>query len=143
MTGGRAADIADDVGGAVSMFGGDIRGRNVELVPGKRVVQAWRSQAWPEGVYSIVRFELAPEGKGTKLVFDQAGHPDGCAGDARRRLDQDVLGADERDARRQVAWPWACRRAQIRAPDMCHRSYRARKLLKTKPRLPPASTSHQ
>jgi activator of HSP90 ATPase len=47
-------------------------------VPGKRVVQAWRSQAWPEGVYSIVRFELTLEGKGTKLVFDQAGYPDGA-----------------------------------------------------------------
>jgi uncharacterized protein YndB with AHSA1/START domain len=75
MTGGRAADISGDVGGAVSMFGGDIRARNVELVPGKRVVQAWRSQAWPEGVYSIVKFELSAAGKGTKLVFDQAGHP--------------------------------------------------------------------
>ena len=76
MTGGRAADIAKEVGGAVSLFGGDIRARNVELVPGKRVVQAWRSQAWPEGVYSIVKFELTPQGKGTKLVFDQAGYPE-------------------------------------------------------------------
>ena len=75
MTGGRAASIARDVGGAVSLFGGDIEARNVELKPGKRVVQAWRSKAWPEGVYSIVRFELMPAGKGTKLVFDQAGHP--------------------------------------------------------------------
>ena len=78
MTGGRSAEISGEVGGEVAMFGGDIRGRNVELVPGKRVVQAWRSHAWPEGVYSIVRFELAPEGKGTKLVFDQAGYPDGA-----------------------------------------------------------------
>jgi uncharacterized protein YndB with AHSA1/START domain len=77
MTGGRAAAISKDAGGALSMFGGDIRGRNVELVPGKRVVQAWRSQAWPEGVYSIVRFELVPEGNGTKLIFEQAGHPEG------------------------------------------------------------------
>lgn len=76
MTGGRAADISKEAGGAVSLFGGDIRARNVELVPGKRVVQAWRSQAWPEGVYSIVKFELTPQGKGTKLVFDQAGYPD-------------------------------------------------------------------
>jgi len=76
MTGGRAAEISKDVGGAVSLFGGDIRARNVELVPGKRVVQAWRSQAWPEGVHSIVKFELSPQGKGTKLTFDQAGHPD-------------------------------------------------------------------
>src|SRR5215470_8444714 len=78
MTGGRSADIAKEVGGALSMFGGDIRGRIVELVPGKRVVQAWRSQAWPEGVYSIVRFELSQEGSNTKLVFDQAGYPEGA-----------------------------------------------------------------
>lgn len=76
MTGGRKADISRDIGGAVSLFGGDIEARNVELKPGKRVVQAWRSKAWPEGVHSIIRFELAPAGKGTKLVFDQAGHPD-------------------------------------------------------------------
>lgn len=76
MTGGRAAEISKDVGGAASMFGGDIRARNVELVPGKRVVQAWRSHVWPEGVYSIVKFELSPQGKGTKVTFDQAGHPD-------------------------------------------------------------------
>ncbi len=76
MTGGRAADISKDVGGHVSLFGGDIEARNVELSPGKRVVQAWRSKAWPDGVYSIVKFELAPAGKGTKLVFDQAGYPE-------------------------------------------------------------------
>ena len=78
MTGGRAAEIATEVGGALSMFGGDIRGRIVELVPERRVVQAWRSQAWPDGVYSIVRFELSAEGNGTRLVFDQTGYPDGA-----------------------------------------------------------------
>jgi activator of HSP90 ATPase len=75
MTGGRAASISMEEGGKASMFGGDIQARNIELVPGKRVVQAWRSGAWPEGVYSIVHFELSPEGQGTKLVFDQAGYP--------------------------------------------------------------------
>jgi uncharacterized protein YndB with AHSA1/START domain len=76
MTGGRAAKITAEAGGGISLFGGDIEGRNVELKPGKRVVQAWRPKAWPEGVYSIVKFELSPEGKGTKLVFDQIGYPD-------------------------------------------------------------------
>jgi uncharacterized protein YndB with AHSA1/START domain len=76
MTGGRSADIKAEAGGAVSLFGGDIQARNIELVPGKRVVQAWRAGAWPDGVYSIVRFELAADGKATRLVFDQAGHPD-------------------------------------------------------------------
>ena len=76
MTGGREAKISAEVGGGVSLFGGDIRALNIELVPGRRVVQAWRSEAWPEGVYSVVRFELTPEGKATRLIFDQAGHPD-------------------------------------------------------------------
>jgi activator of HSP90 ATPase len=76
MTGGRSADISAEEGGEFSMFGGDITGRNIELVPGKRVVQAWRSGAWPAGVYSIIKFELELEGRGTKLTFDQSGYPD-------------------------------------------------------------------
>ena len=79
MTGGRDADISAEVGGAVSLFGGAISARNVELVPGKRVVQAWRSNDWPEGVHSIVRFALDDDGGQTKVTFDQAGHPDGAA----------------------------------------------------------------
>jgi hypothetical protein len=30
---------------------------------------------WAAGVYSIVRFELAPAGAGTRLVFDHTGFP--------------------------------------------------------------------
>src|SRR5690606_4295200 len=78
MAGGRKADISRDAGGAISMFGGDINGRNIELVPGQRVVQAWRAAGWPVGIYSMVHFELLPEGKGARLVFDQAGHPEGA-----------------------------------------------------------------
>jgi len=76
MTGGREAEISSEVGGACSLFGGAISARNVELVPGRRVVQAWRSNDWPEGVHSIVKFDLSEEGGRTRLVFDQAGHPD-------------------------------------------------------------------
>jgi activator of HSP90 ATPase len=78
MTGGRKADISREVGGPISMFGGDIKGCNVELIADKRVVQAWRSKNWPDGVYSIVRFELEAQGEGTKLIFDQAGYPEGA-----------------------------------------------------------------
>jgi activator of HSP90 ATPase len=63
-------------GAAFSAFGGHITGRHIELVPGKRVVQAWRAKTWPEGLYSIVRFELHGEGGGTKLVFDHDGFPE-------------------------------------------------------------------
>ena len=75
MTGAPAQIDARD-GGAFSCFGGMITGRNVELVPGQRVVQAWRAGNWDAGVYSIVRFELRPEGQGTRLVFDHTGYPE-------------------------------------------------------------------
>lgn len=69
------ADIEARAGGAFSCFGGKVTGCNIELVPGQRLVQAWRVGNWDDGVYSIVRFELAPEGAGTRLRFSQTGHP--------------------------------------------------------------------
>jgi activator of HSP90 ATPase len=75
VTGAPASGDSTE-GAAFSAFGGHITGRHVELVPDKRVVQAWRAKTWPEGVYSIVRFELHADGKGTKLVFDHEGFPE-------------------------------------------------------------------
>jgi activator of HSP90 ATPase len=63
-------------GAAFSAFGGYVTGRHLELVADKRIVQAWRAKSWPDGVYSIVRFELEPEGKGTKLVFAHEAFPE-------------------------------------------------------------------
>jgi activator of HSP90 ATPase len=74
---GRPAEINREVGGAFSLFKGHITGRNVELIPNERIVQAWRVVTWPEGAYSIVRFELKPQGLGTHLVFDHIGFPEG------------------------------------------------------------------
>jgi activator of HSP90 ATPase len=63
-------------GGAFSMFGGIITGRNIELVPDRRVVQAWRVSNWDPGVFSIVRFQLEDQGAGsTKIIFDHTGFP--------------------------------------------------------------------
>jgi activator of HSP90 ATPase len=74
---GAPATIEAKVGGALSAFGGMITGVTVELVPEKRIVQAWRAGDWPEGVHSIVKFELAAAGNGTKLTLDHSGAPDG------------------------------------------------------------------
>lgn len=76
-TGGAPTEISPAEGGAFSCFGGMIVGRNVELVPNKRIVQAWRAANWEEGRFSIVRFELTEQGSGTLLVFDQIGFPEG------------------------------------------------------------------
>jgi uncharacterized protein YndB with AHSA1/START domain len=64
------ADIGAGPGDAWSAYGGKISGRNVELVDGARIVQTWRAGNWPEGVHSIVRFELTAAGGGTKVVLD-------------------------------------------------------------------------
>jgi activator of HSP90 ATPase len=74
LTGAPASGDASE-GASFSAFGGHISGRHVELVPGKRVVQAWRAKTWPEGLYSLVRFELEAAGNGTKLVFDHDAFP--------------------------------------------------------------------
>ena len=74
-TGGAPAEIGRDEGAAFSLFGGAIHGRVVELVPGKRVVQAWRPRPWPDGHYSLVRFTLTPEGSGTRVALDHTGYP--------------------------------------------------------------------
>jgi uncharacterized protein YndB with AHSA1/START domain len=69
------AKISARVGGAFSAHGGYVTGINIELKAGKRIVQAWRVKGMPEGVYSIVRFELKKVRGGTRLVFDQTGLP--------------------------------------------------------------------
>jgi uncharacterized protein YndB with AHSA1/START domain len=76
--GAAPTEISHEVGGAFSLFGGYIVGRHVELLPNERIVQAWRAGSWNPGVYSIVKFELAEQGSGTKLVLDHAGFPDGA-----------------------------------------------------------------
>jgi activator of HSP90 ATPase len=74
------AQLSDREGEAFSVFGGRVEGRQVELVPGERVVQAWRfgdahPDAWEPGVYSIVRFRMQRDGDATRFVIDHNGIP--------------------------------------------------------------------
>src|SRR5262245_57949096 len=72
---GAPATIDPRVGGRLAAWGPHIRGINVELVRNKRIVQAWRTQNWPPGHYSIATFELRAAKGGTVLVFTQTGIP--------------------------------------------------------------------
>jgi len=58
-----------------SAFNGNVTGRQVEMVPDARVVQAWRFPRWEAGVYSIVHFTLTAVDGGTRLVIEQHGEP--------------------------------------------------------------------
>jgi len=72
-----SASIDPIAGGTFSLFDGVITGRIIELVPNQLIVEAWRASDWPAGTYSIARFELKPQGSGTKLIFDHTGFPEG------------------------------------------------------------------
>lgn len=75
--GSEATRISSEAGGEFVLFGGHILGRQVELWPPKRIVQAWRVVDWAPGIYSIACFELREEGEGTRIVFDHTGFPKG------------------------------------------------------------------
>jgi activator of HSP90 ATPase len=73
---GGGAKISRKVGGTFNISDGDIEGKNLELIPGKKIMQLWRYSDWPKGHYSTATFSFAETGKGTRLIFTQTGVPD-------------------------------------------------------------------
>lgn len=71
MTGSKAK-IDGKVGGKFTAWDGYISGKNVELIPGKLIVQEWVTTEWPAGVEpSLLKFELFKTKKGAKIVLTQ------------------------------------------------------------------------
>jgi len=68
-------NISPKVGGKFFAYDGYIDGKNLELIPGKKIVQKWRASDWPRGHYSLVTFELKKSPEGTKLIFTQENVP--------------------------------------------------------------------
>src|SRR5262249_39651787 len=67
MTGG-AAKIDNRVGGPYSAWDGYITGKTLELIPGKRIVQSWRtSEFGSDDSDSTVIVELEPTKGGARL----------------------------------------------------------------------------
>jgi uncharacterized protein YndB with AHSA1/START domain len=77
MTGGEAA-MSDEVGAEVVAWGGYITGRNLELIPGERIVQSWRTAEFTdEHKDSIVTVTLEEVADGTLLTLTHSRVPDG------------------------------------------------------------------
>jgi activator of HSP90 ATPase len=80
MTGSAARGSAK-LGGKFTAWDGYITARNVKLVVGRRIVQAWRtnefSKADPDSQIDV-KLEKAPGG--TKLTLRHSGVPDGHSG---------------------------------------------------------------
>jgi activator of HSP90 ATPase len=73
---GEPAKIRAKAGAPFTCYGGYITGITLELKAAKRIVQAWRSEGWPDAHYSIVTFALSNKSGGrTQLRFTQVGVP--------------------------------------------------------------------
>jgi uncharacterized protein YndB with AHSA1/START domain len=76
-SGAKPTAINAEVGGTFTLFGGYVTGRNLEMLPDERLVQAWRAGSWKAGAFSIAAYSFVKEGAKTKLLFDHRGFPEG------------------------------------------------------------------
>jgi uncharacterized protein YndB with AHSA1/START domain len=76
MTGGEAT-MSDEVGAEVTAWDGYISGRNLELVPGERIIQSWRTTEFgDEDEDSIITVVLQAVDEGTLLTLQHSNVPD-------------------------------------------------------------------
>lgn len=73
---GSEVSLNRKVGGKFKIYGGEIEGENLELVPDQKIVQSWRYSDWPEGHYSKAVFSFQAVPQGTRLTFTQSGVPE-------------------------------------------------------------------
>jgi activator of HSP90 ATPase len=67
---GSGATGTQKVGGTFTAGDGYIKGKYVELEPGKRIKHEWTTTEWPAGYPpSIVEITLKPKGTGTELTM--------------------------------------------------------------------------
>ena len=79
---GSKATCDPKVGGKFSAWDGYIYGKNLELEPGKRIVQEWASTDFPEGhPPSKLEITLKKAKGGTELTMVHSGIPAGQAAD--------------------------------------------------------------
>ncbi len=71
---GQPTKVSRRVGGKWNV-GHDLEGKNLRLIKDKRIVQTWRANNWPKGVYSKATFALAKAPGGARITFTQTGVP--------------------------------------------------------------------
>jgi activator of HSP90 ATPase len=78
MTGGKVAAASDKVGGSFTVWDGYISGRNLELEPGKRILQTWRTTKFAkDDPDSRIEVLLEPAKEGTHVTVKHMNVPDG------------------------------------------------------------------
>jgi len=72
---GMPAKISKKVGGKFTAWGSHISGFNLALLPGRKIVQAWRATGWWPDHYSVAIFDIKKIRGGSHLAFTQIGIP--------------------------------------------------------------------
>lgn len=78
MNGGGPATGSAKVGGKFTAWDGYISGRNLALVPGKRIVQAWRTTEFAkDDPDSQIELTFKKSARGTRVTLTHSNVPDG------------------------------------------------------------------
>ena len=88
--GGGPAKMSDKKDVKFALWGGEIYGKNIEIVKNTKLVQNWYGGKWKEP--SIVTFVLTKKGKDTVLDFVQRNVPDEEAKDVDEGWDDYYFG---------------------------------------------------
>lgn len=72
--GAGPAKMSEELGFEFSLWGGDVYGKNIEVIPGKKLVQEWFGGKWDKP--SIVTFKLTSKADETVIDFTQTDVPD-------------------------------------------------------------------
>ncbi|KAI9348658.1 activator of Hsp90 ATPase [Obelidium mucronatum] len=71
------AQIKPEVGSEISLFGGNVSGKIVELVPNKKIVKTWRLKSWPANHFSTVTLLFEEQRESVTLRLTQTEVPVG------------------------------------------------------------------
>lgn len=82
---GSPAQVDPAVGGEFTAWDGYISGKNIELKPFHRIVQAWRTTEFPKGSPSSqLEIKIEDVDEGAKVTIIHIGIPDGQSEDYRQ-----------------------------------------------------------
>jgi activator of HSP90 ATPase len=77
---GSSAEVDPVIGGKFFAWEGYIWGKTIDLTPGKRIRQSWRTSEFPEdSPDSILEIVFEPDGDGTRLTLIHTVIPDNQA----------------------------------------------------------------
>ncbi len=88
--GGGPSKMNNVVGSDFELWNGDIFGRNIEVIPKRKLVQEWFGGDWPKA--SIVTFKLKEDENGTILELEHVEVPDDEIDDIDQGWDDYYIG---------------------------------------------------